>query len=174
MRSTALLTMHPSLFENVRHHEDQHPRISPRYLPMLVPPEPWRGDRFFGAYFFHKAPLMKVGASTTRRVGNLFMCILSHEFFCICVCYADHWKLPGGSSAERRSAACIRWPQLPRHDTVGGGSDCLPDRMERVPSRRSDFGRNSVRTALAAALAAVLYADASRNSAAAGRSQSYF
>jgi len=33
--------------------------ILPRYLPMLVPPQPWDNRTYYGAYFRLKAPLMK-------------------------------------------------------------------------------------------------------------------
>lgn len=33
--------------------------VLPRFLPMLVPPQPWNNKDYFGAYFRLKAPLMK-------------------------------------------------------------------------------------------------------------------
>lgn len=33
--------------------------IQPRYLPMLVPPQPWNNSKYFGAYLHLRAPLLK-------------------------------------------------------------------------------------------------------------------
>lgn len=57
-KKVAWLRLNNNLFKELE--TADFSKIDPRYLPMVVKPKKWNNQRFFGAYFYHKAPLMKV------------------------------------------------------------------------------------------------------------------